>query len=34
MEQVRMEYWEIDIWKVNGFNFLNEEVEELQAGGV
>ena len=34
MEQVRMEYCEIDIWKVNGFNFLNEEVEELQAGGV
>ena len=24
-----MEYWEIDIWKINEFNFLNEEVEEF-----
>ena len=24
-----MEYWEIDIWKFNEFNFLNEEVEEF-----
>ena len=24
-----MEYWEMDIWKVNEFNFLNEEVEEF-----
>ena len=28
MEQVQMEYWEMDIWKVNEFNFLNEEVKE------
>ena len=28
MEQVQMEYWEMDIWKVNEFNFVNEEVEE------
>ena len=24
-----MEYWEMDIWKVNKFNFLNEEVEKF-----
>ena len=24
-----MEYWEMDIWKVNWFNFLNEEVEDF-----
>ena len=24
-----MEYWEKDIWKLNEFNFLNEEVEEF-----
>ena len=24
----------MDIWKVNEFSFLNEEVENLQAGGV
>ena len=24
-----MEYWEMDIWKVNWFNFLNKEVEEF-----
>ena len=24
-----MEYWEMDISKVNEFNFLNEEVEEF-----
>ena len=29
MEQIQIEYWEMDIWKVNEFNFLNEEVEEL-----
>ena len=23
-----MEYWEMDIWKVNEFYILNEEVEE------
>ena len=28
MEQVQMEYWEMEIEKVNEFNFLNEEVEE------
>ena len=26
MEQVQMEYREMDIWKVNEFNFLNEEI--------
>ena len=31
MEQVQMEYWEIDIEKVNGYNFLNEEVEEFTS---
>ena len=31
MEQVQMEYWEIDIEKVNEFNFLNEEVEEFTS---
>ena len=25
MEQVQMEYRKINIWKVNDFNFLNEE---------
>ena len=29
MEQIQMEYWKMDIWKVNEFNFLNEEVEEF-----
>ena len=29
MEQVQMEYWEMDIWKVNGFSLLNEEVDEF-----
>ena len=24
-----MEYWEMDTWKVNKFNFLNEDVEEF-----
>ena len=24
----------MDIWKVNEFSFLNEEVENLQVGGV
>ena len=27
-----MGYWEIDIWKVNKFNFLNEEAEEFTGG--
>ena len=31
MEQVEMEYKEIDIWKVNEINFLNEEVEEFTS---
>ena len=26
-----MEYWEMDIEKVNEFNFLNEEVEEYTS---
>ena len=29
IEQVQTEYWETDIWKVNEFNFLNEEVEKF-----
>ena len=31
IEQVQMEYWEMDIEKVNEFNFLNEEVEEFTS---
>ena len=31
MEQVQMEYWEMDIWKVNEFNFLNEDVDEFTS---
>ena len=31
MEQVQMEYSEKDIWKVNKFNFLNEEVQEFAS---
>ena len=34
MEQVQMEYWEMDIEKVNEFNFLDEEAEEFQVDGV
>ena len=26
-----MEYWEIDIWKVKKFKFLNKEVEEFTS---
>ena len=26
-----MEYWEMDIWKVNKVNFLNEQVEEFTS---
>ena len=26
-----MEYWETDIEKVNGFNFLNEEIQEFTS---
>ena len=29
MEQVKMKYWEMDIWKVNEFDFSNEEVEKF-----
>ena len=29
MEQVQTQYWGMNIWKVNEFNFLNEEVEEF-----
>ena len=29
MQQVQVENSEMDIWKVNDFNFLNEEVEEF-----
>ena len=29
MEQVQIENSEIDTWKVNDFNVLNEEVEEF-----
>ena len=29
MEQVLMERCEMDIWKVNEFNLLNEEAEEF-----
>ena len=31
MDKVQMEYWEMDIWKVNEFNFLNEEVEKFTS---
>ena len=27
MGQVQMENWEMDVWKINEFNSLNEEVE-------
>ena len=27
MKQVQIEHWETDIWKLNEFSFLNEEVE-------
>ena len=29
MEQVQIEHGQTDIWKVNEFSFLNEEVEEF-----
>ena len=29
MEQVQMEHWKMDIEKINGFNFLNEEAGEF-----
>ena len=31
MEQVHMEYWDMDIMKVNVFIFLNEEAEEFTS---
>ena len=31
MELVQMEYREMDIQKVNDFNFLNEEAEEFTS---
>ena len=31
MEQVQMEYWKMDIWKVNDFEMKN--LRDLQAGG-
>ena len=31
MEQVQMKHCQIDIWKVNEFNFLNEEAEEFTS---
>ena len=34
MEQVQLEYWEMDIQKVYEINSLNEEVEELWASEV
>ena len=27
MGQVQMENWEMDVWEINEFNSLNEEVE-------
>ena len=34
MEQVQLEYWEMDIQKVHEINSLNEEAEELWASEV
>ena len=31
MEQVQIKYWEMGIWIVNEFNFLNEEVKEFRS---
>ena len=31
MEQVQMEYWEMDIWKVSEFKFLNQQIEEFTS---
>ena len=31
MEEIKMEYWKMNIWKVNEFNFLNETVEEFAS---
>ena len=29
IEQVQIEFWEMDTEKVNEFNFLNEEIEKF-----
>ena len=34
MEQVQIEYWEMNVEKVKDFNFLNEEVQDLRVGRV
>ena len=34
MEQVQIEYWEMNVEKVKEFNFLNEEVQDLRVGRV
>ena len=31
LEQIQMEYWEMDIWKGNEYNFFNEEVEKFTS---
>ena len=31
LKQVHMKYRKMDIWKVNEFNFLNEEAEEFTS---
>ena len=31
MEQVQIKYWEMSIWIVNEFNFLNVEVKEFTS---
>ena len=31
MEEVEMEYSEMDIWKVNEFNFLDRKVDEFTS---
>ena len=34
MQQVQMEYWELNNEKVNEFNFLNEKVGKFKRNGV
>ena len=34
MEQVQIEYWEMNVEKDKEFNFLNEEVQDLRVGRV
>ena len=31
MEEVEMEYSEMDIWKINEFNFLDRKVDEFTS---